>query len=178
MSEPLRILSLWQPWASLIAFGEKSIETRSWQTKYRGWVAIHAAKRWTAAERNQLREPFFREAMEHHFAHLSHAEVLMPLGAIVAVARLTACYPMLEIADRYPDTGRDILVGPDSRLTVDDTEHAFGIYAPGRYAWVLRDTVAVPEPIPFRGRQGLIAAPEEIRARLLPFMEAANAGSE
>ena len=36
-------LSLWQPWASLIADGRKKIETRHWPLHYRGPLAIHAA---------------------------------------------------------------------------------------------------------------------------------------
>lgn len=39
-----RALSLWQPWASLIAVGAKAVETRGWSTPYRGLLAIHAAK--------------------------------------------------------------------------------------------------------------------------------------
>ncbi len=41
----MKALTLWQPWASLIAIGAKSIETRSWATPYRGRLAIHAAAR-------------------------------------------------------------------------------------------------------------------------------------
>ena len=41
----MRALSLWQPWASLIYDGRKTIETRSWEMLYRGPLAIHAAKR-------------------------------------------------------------------------------------------------------------------------------------
>ncbi len=37
-----RALTLWQPWASLIAIGAKTIETRSWSTAYRGPLLIHA----------------------------------------------------------------------------------------------------------------------------------------
>ncbi|HVM07165.1 MAG TPA: ASCH domain-containing protein [Acidimicrobiales bacterium] len=40
----MKAISLWQPWASLIAYGVKTIETRSWSTPYRGRIAIHAAK--------------------------------------------------------------------------------------------------------------------------------------
>lgn len=36
------VLTLHQPWATLIALGVKTIETRSWSTKYRGPIAIHA----------------------------------------------------------------------------------------------------------------------------------------
>jgi len=36
----LKALSLWQPWASLMALGVKRIETRSWQTQHRGPLII------------------------------------------------------------------------------------------------------------------------------------------
>ena len=39
----MKSLSLWQPWASLVALGIKTVETRSWATSYRGPLAIHAA---------------------------------------------------------------------------------------------------------------------------------------
>lgn len=38
----LRVLSVRQPWGSLIASGRKTIELRSWSTKYRGPVLILA----------------------------------------------------------------------------------------------------------------------------------------
>lgn len=41
----MKALSLWQPWASLIADGRKKVETRSWNMLYRGPLAIHASKR-------------------------------------------------------------------------------------------------------------------------------------
>lgn len=41
----MKALTLWQPWASLIAIGAKTIETRGWSTSYRGPLAIHAAQR-------------------------------------------------------------------------------------------------------------------------------------
>ena len=41
----MKALSLWQPWASLIYDGRKTIETRQWEMLYRGPLAIHAAKR-------------------------------------------------------------------------------------------------------------------------------------
>lgn len=40
----MKAITIWQPWASAIAHGLKGIETRSWGTKYRGLLAIHAAK--------------------------------------------------------------------------------------------------------------------------------------
>lgn len=41
----MKALTLHQPWASLIAAGVKTIETRSWSTRYRGPLAVHAGKR-------------------------------------------------------------------------------------------------------------------------------------
>ena len=47
----MKAISLWQPWASLCVLpgpngrAVKTIETRSWPTKYRGPLAVHAAKR-------------------------------------------------------------------------------------------------------------------------------------
>jgi len=41
----MKAITLWQPWATLVALGYKEIETRSWPTSYRGPLAIHAAKR-------------------------------------------------------------------------------------------------------------------------------------
>jgi hypothetical protein len=41
----LRILTVRQPFAGLLAGGVKSVELRSRPTRYRGLVAIHAALR-------------------------------------------------------------------------------------------------------------------------------------
>lgn len=43
MTDPIPVLSLWQPWASLVALGVKTIEARSQATNHRGPLAIHAA---------------------------------------------------------------------------------------------------------------------------------------
>jgi hypothetical protein len=40
----MKALTILEPWASIIACGAKQIETRSWSTKYRGSIAIHAGK--------------------------------------------------------------------------------------------------------------------------------------
>ena len=41
----MKAITIWQPWAFLLAMGAKQYETRSWETAYRGPIAIHAAKR-------------------------------------------------------------------------------------------------------------------------------------
>jgi len=40
----MKALSLKQPWAELVVSGKKTIETRKWNTKFRGEFLIHASK--------------------------------------------------------------------------------------------------------------------------------------
>src|SRR4029079_15712213 len=40
----MKVLSLLQPWATLVVMGVKQIETRSWSTAHRGPLLIHASK--------------------------------------------------------------------------------------------------------------------------------------
>lgn len=40
----MKAITLWQPWASLLAGGPKIYETHSWAAAYRSPVAIHAAR--------------------------------------------------------------------------------------------------------------------------------------
>ena len=39
----MKVLSLTEPYATLIKKGVKTIETRSWKTNYRGKLYIHAS---------------------------------------------------------------------------------------------------------------------------------------
>lgn len=42
----MKAITLWQPYATLIAEGHKVYETRSWATSYRGVMVVHASKKW------------------------------------------------------------------------------------------------------------------------------------
>lgn len=50
----MKALSIRQPWAWLIVHGGKNIENRTWATKYRGPVLIHAGKKIDTAAYNRL----------------------------------------------------------------------------------------------------------------------------
>lgn len=134
----MKALSLWQPWASAIALGMKRVETRSWGTAYRGPIAIHAAKRWTLEER-EIHELEVRSGA-------MPAEI--PLGAVVAVARLVAVHATLAIAPR-----------------ISAEELRWGNYAAGRFGWELEDIEPLAEPVPFRGMQGLFEIPDDLVGR-------------
>ena len=41
----MKALSIKQPWAELILQGRKTIEIRSWNTRYRGYFLTHASKK-------------------------------------------------------------------------------------------------------------------------------------
>lgn len=40
----MKVITIKQPWATLIAEGIKKYEFRTWKTKYRGEILIHAGK--------------------------------------------------------------------------------------------------------------------------------------
>ena len=71
----MKVITIKQPWATLIAKGYKEYEFRTWKTNYRGDILIHAGK------------GIDKEAMQR-FAHLN---LEYPSGCIIAKATLTDC---------------------------------------------------------------------------------------
>ncbi|MCH9637772.1 MAG: ASCH domain-containing protein [Gammaproteobacteria bacterium] len=138
----MKAISLWQPWASLMAVGAKRFETRSWSTKYRGPLAIHAAKRFQRHERELCGFEVFRLALE---AGGYESPDDLPLGALVAVVDLTDVLP----------TAPTLFEG----FTFSARELTFGDYTPGRFAWKTENLRRLETPIPFRGAQGLFEVP-------------------
>ena len=160
MPETIKALSLWQPWASLCCIGHpddparsvKGFETRSWGTRYRGPLLIHAAQRFTYAERGACFSPLINGALRRHY-HVAgvFSPDDLPRGAIVGRVELVECHPAMAAASE-----------------ADEHALAMGHYEPGRFAWEIVRPVLFPEPIAFRGRQGLFnvpltALPEEAR---------------
>lgn len=139
----MKAISLWQPWASAVALGEKRIETRSWETSHRGPIAIHAGKR--SVDSVMYSEPF--QLLFRVFHGIVAAD--LPLGAIVATATLVDCVPTVEL--RLEPQYSDLLT---------NTERMLGDYGLGRFGWILKDIRALETPIPFRGRQRVFNLPE------------------
>jgi hypothetical protein len=135
----IKMLSLWQPWASLIAYGIKKVETRHWGTGYRGLIAIHAAKRKVDADGHEL------------IKHLKAIPdgMTIPYGAIVAIARLSDCSVMAENNESQPYC----YTNGGGRFYPSATEEFCGYWERGRYAWFLRDVRSI-EPIYTNGKQG------------------------
>lgn len=62
----MKAISIRQPWAQLIVLGIKDIENRSWRTKYRGKVIVHASLKvdWKAVKDLGIKEkhwPIFQK---------------------------------------------------------------------------------------------------------------------
>lgn len=81
----MKALSIRQPWAWLIVNGHKDIENRSWPTRIRGPVLIHAAKGMTGAEYNDA----YHLALEMGITIPRFNE--LERGGIVGVATITGC---------------------------------------------------------------------------------------
>ena len=168
-------LTLWQPWATLVATGAKGIESRGWETDYRGPLLIHAAARWKPDQSEMLAIPAIRDALADRGdpppdgCSFVTPDGLMPLplGAIVAVVMLADIRPTWE-------AGHHGLVPARWAIRLDPAEAAMGDFSIGRYGWTLADVRPLPSPVPARGFQGLRDADPAIVARVLAQLEAAR----
>lgn len=175
----MQALSLWQPWATLIAIGAKTIETRSWGTRYRGRIAIHAAKTtkgidalpgdcegkteggWVYGYIGDYQASYCRRTSKEgtrgdtQLVNVTSGEGIeidttLPLGAVVATARLVDC---LQVTRGTDCAGRPWLEG--GPFSVDLDQLPYGDFAPRRWAWMLDDIRPIDPPIPARGKQQL-----------------------
>ncbi len=158
----MKALSLWQPWASAISTRAKTIETRHWATSYRGPLAIHAAKRCIKDELSNFDEELlWYGALDRRPLPISvpYLWEVLPFGAIVAVAELVDCRRTESFGVEINDSLNRFW---DSAEIYGWTERDMGDFYPGRFGWVLRDIKPLPEPIPYRGQQGLFEIPDEL----------------
>lgn len=143
-----RAISLTQPWATLMAIDAKRIETRSWATKYRGWIAIHAAKGFPSdCRRLCSRDPFATALVR---AVIDDAEPL-PRGKVLAVAELYDCIATQDLVAAFNATPQ--IRGP---------EWDFGNYSAGRFGFITRGVRRLREPIPVKGSLGIWRLPKPI----------------
>ena len=146
--QDLRVLTLWQPWASLMAWGEKEVETRGRKiTKGRHWVAIHASAR-KCQQADCANDSHLMEALRRHGYANPHTITPweLPLGKILAVVWFCPAL-QAELMARI----------------ISDKEKSFGGYAPGRWTWRASGLQVLRQPIPWKGGQGLRIAPPALR---------------
>lgn len=71
----MKVITIKQPFATLIAEGLKEYEFRTWKTKYRGDILIHAGK------------GIDKKAMKRY----EHLDLEYPSGCIIAKAKIVDC---------------------------------------------------------------------------------------
>jgi hypothetical protein len=134
----MKALSLTQPWATLVALSEKRIETRSWPTRFRGEVAIHAAKGFPGWARRQCWIPPFNIVLARH--GLTPDD--LPLGKVVCITEVLDCLKTEHIREAWCHYSEAV------------HEDAFGNYGDNRYGFLFGRVLPVPLPIAARGALG------------------------
>lgn len=137
----MKTLSLLQPWATLVVMGAKKIETRSWNTKYRGELLIHASVNNKAAKELCHTDPFL-----NYIRHWTD----LPYGAIIGKVDLIST----GATEKFNRAILEDMI-PNITLELWKQEVAFGDYSPGRYGWLLSDPVHFKTPTPAKGALSL-----------------------
>ena len=145
----MKAISLWQPWATLMAVGLKKNETRHWPTSYRGQLIIHATKRMESPTilMRELLKPYGYQEWDE-----------FPRGALVCVVEIIDCVRIDNYLAEYP-------------------EYQFGDYSSNRYVWITNNLITFENPILFKGSQGFFNVPDEIITNQ-PIPEKADRGSK
>jgi len=125
----MKALTLIQPWSTFVAYGIKTIETRSWSTNYRGWLAIHSAKGFPEWAKNLCVEKPF----DYWLDKLGYTVETLPTGCIIAKADLIDC---IRFRVGYEPPGH---------------EAEFGDFSMGRYGFIFRAVWRYIKPIPATG---------------------------
>ncbi|MFC6545752.1 ASCH domain-containing protein [Cohnella cellulosilytica] len=152
----MKAITVWQPWATLIALRLKRFETRSWSTKYRGPIAIHAAK-------HIDREACEREPIKSALAEHGYTASNLPTGVVVATCILTDCLGVHRTdgeRDKHPVWLRRKAMHNEAFRNLfwaggKSPEYYFGDYSDGRFVWELTEVKQLPQPIPAKGKQRL-----------------------
>lgn len=129
----MKALTLCQPYAQLVVRGEKRVENRTWPTKYRGPLVIHAGKS----------RSWLEQGDEARFASLGDPLVY---GAALGMAHLIDVLPVEWIGGYNCHRVYPWLAGDP--------------HVSGPWCWILADVQRWPVPVPMAGAQGLWQYPE------------------
>ena len=124
----MKVLSLTEPFATLILNGSKCIETRSWKTSYRGELYIHASM--TKMSKKDLENKELMSLVKNTRMHF---------GYIICKCNLVDCvYMTKEYVEQIRNNNYQ--------------EYICGDYKEGRYAWILENVTPLTEPIKAKGQ--------------------------
>lgn len=129
----MKSLTICQPYATAIMLGLKTVENRTWPTRERGRILIHAGKS-LAYLQDAYRS--WGSALNHEA--LPHPwELTLPYGAILGTVDLIDC------VDRAHGIGFD------------------STFATGPWCFVLANPRPFVQPVPYRGAQGFFEVPPQ-----------------
>jgi hypothetical protein len=149
----LRALPLWQPFASLVANGVKTIETRTWETDFRGRFVVCATKKGAP-------EPLYGHTLNRIRASgidtTPYERNTAPNGAALAVVTITDCRPMRPSIEDDSD---------EACAYIDARDPETGNL---RFAWVLDPVILrFTKRFDVRCRQGWFRIPiEDVESHL------------
>ena len=123
----MKVLSIKEPFATLIKDGVKRYETRSWKTNYRGEIYIHASIGLSTSLNKEKGMSYLKSDIKP--------------GYILCRCNLVDCILMDEDFINYIET--------------ETTEKDYGDYRLGRYAWELELLEVLETPILAKGRLGI-----------------------
>lgn len=124
----MKVLSLTEPFATLIMEKKKIIETRSWKTDYRGGLYIHASM--TKIAKKDLEDNELMSLVKNKE---------MNFGYIICRCILVDCIYMTE--EFVEDMKKN-----------NYQEYICGEYSVGRYAWILENITPLEQPIKAKGQ--------------------------
>jgi hypothetical protein len=134
----MRALTLTEPWATLMALHEKTVETRSWKLPagiIGEEVAIHAAKGFPKWAKETCDEEPYRTALTLPGGIWSYPE--KNCGHVLCIVKFIG-YRRTE----------------DVRGQLSEKQLAFGDYAEGRFAWFTEFVERLPRPVAAIGHLG------------------------
>ena len=123
----MKVLSIKEPFATLIKDKVKIYETRSWKTNYRGVIYIHASLSLSKSENVKKANKYLKSNIKP--------------GYILCKCKLLNCIPMTKEFIDY--------------ICNKTNESDYGSYAEGRYAWELEVIEVSNEPISAKGKLGI-----------------------
>ena len=121
----MKVLTIKEPWATLIIEKYKKYEFRSWKTNYRGKILIHTS---------QVIEKDMKERFKDY-------KLNYKCGYIIGEAELVDC---IKIDEKFEKNLRKI-----NPLIYARSGHV------RKYAWKLENIVKYDKPIPCKGKLGL-----------------------
>lgn len=155
----MKAVTIIQPFATLAALGVKTLETRSWATKYRGPLAIHAGQK--VDKEACLHDPIRRVLQQHGINDWRD----LVTGVVIAKAVLTDVWSIkrpfhhTELSAVHLsslDQNIQKMWGTPEMIGVRlPDEYHFGDYSDGRFAWQVDDVVQLQEPVPAKGQLSL-----------------------